>query len=103
MNEIVCGSKQFKKYRELSDTIINKSKLYDCFMKRFNELIQRLTFHFNFTNMLFLKYHLQSLKNELSITNVVGHLLFCSRSPNSTEGQHKLYSQLYVMNANEFV
>ena len=69
MNEITFGSKQFKKYRELSDTIINKSKLYDCFMKRFNELIERFNFYFNFTNMLFLNFCLESLKNEFSITN----------------------------------
>ena len=103
MNEIVFGSKQFKKYRQLSGTIIDKSKLYDCFMKRFNELIERLNFHVNFMNMLFLNYLLKSLENEVFFTNTLGHLLFWSRSLNSNERQCKLCSQLYVMDANEFV
>ena len=60
LNEIVYGNKRFRKYWELSNTIINKSELYECFMKRFSELIERLDFNFNFINML---YRLQSLKN----------------------------------------
>ena len=57
-------------YRELSNTIIDKSKLYDCFIKRFDELIEKLDFNFNFSDLLFLNYCLQSLKNEFCITNV---------------------------------
>ena len=72
-------------------------------MKRFNELIERLNFHVNFMNMLFLNYLLKSLENEVFFTNTLGHLLFWSRSLNSNERQCKLCSQLYVMDANEFV
>ena len=71
-------------------------------MKRFSELIERLDFNFNFTNMLFLNYRLQSLKNELCFTNVLSHLLFCNRSPNSNR-QCRLCSRLYVQDANDFV
>ena len=63
LNEIAYGNKRCRKYWELPNTIINKSELYDCFMKRFSELIKRLDFNFNFINMLFLNYRLQSLKN----------------------------------------
>ena len=72
-------------------------------MRRFNELIERLNVHVNFMNMLFLNYLLKPLENEFSFTNTLGHLLFRSRSLNSNERQCKLYSQLYVMGANEFV
>ena len=65
MNDVVYGSKQFKKYRDLTKTSINNSKLYDCFMERFNELIKRVNFTFNFFDSLFLNYCLQSLKTSL--------------------------------------
>ena len=45
--------------RELSDTIIHKSKLYDCFIKRFDELIEILDFNFDFTDLLFLHYRFE--------------------------------------------
>ena len=48
------------------------------------------------------KYRLQSFKNEFCITNVLCHLLFCSRSPNS-KSQCRLCSQLFVENASDFV
>ena len=38
LNENVFGSKQFKNYCELSNTIIDRSKLYDSFKKRFDKL-----------------------------------------------------------------
>ena len=90
-------------YFKLSNVIIDKNKLYDCFIKTLDELIKRLDFYFNFTDCLFLNYRLQSIKNELCITNVLGHLLFCNRSPNSNEVQCRLCSRLYVMDANDFV
>ena len=72
-------------------------------MKRFSELIERLYFNFNFTNILFLNYSLQSLKRVLfCFTNVLSHLLFCNRSANFN-GQCRLCSQLYVKDANNFV
>ena len=90
-------------YPELSNVIIDNNKLYDCFIKRFDELIERRNFYFNLTNCLFLNYCLQSLKYVFCIINVLGHLLFCNRSPNSNEGQCRLCSRLYVMDANDFV
>ena len=90
-------------YLELSNVIIDNNQLYDCFIKRFDELIERRNFYFNLTNCLFLNYCLQSLKYVFCIINVLGHLLFCNRSPNSNEGQCRLCSQLYVMDANDFV
>ena len=79
-------------YHEFSNVIINKNKLYDCFIKRFDELIERPDFYFNFTNCFFLDYCLQSLKNEFCITNVLGHLLFSNRFPNYNESQCRLCS-----------
>ena len=90
-------------YREVLNTIIDKSELYDYFIKRFDELIERLDFNFNFTDLLFLNYRLQSLKNEFCIANVLCHLLFYNRSPNSNEGQCGLCSRLYVKNTDDFV
>ena len=43
-------------YPELSNVIIDKNQLYDYFIKRFDELIERLNFYFNLTNCLFLNY-----------------------------------------------
>ena len=103
MSEIVLGSRRFKKYCEVTSTIIDKIRLYDCFTKRFKELIERVNFNFNFTDPLFLNYGLQFFKNELCVTNVLAHLLFCCRSPNSNESQCRFCSRLYVKNANNFV
>ena len=83
MNEIVYGSKQFANYRKLLNSIIDKTELYECFMKRFDELIKKISFYFNFIDWFYLNYRLQSLKNEFCTTNVLSHLLFCCRSPNS--------------------
>ena len=101
-SEIAYGNKPFRKDWELSNTIINKSELYDCFMKRFRELIERLDSNFNFIDMLFLNYCFQSLKIEFCFTNVLSHLLFCNRSSNSN-GQCRLCSQLYIKDGNHFV
>ena len=64
-------------------------------MKKFDESIHKLTFYFNFNDMLFLNYRLQSLKNEFCITNILCHLLFYQRSPNSDEGQDFVSSIRY--------
>ena len=76
MKEIVYGSKEFTNYRELSNSIIDKIELYECFMLRFDELIKNLSFYFNFIDCFYLNYRLQSLKNEFCITNILCHLLF---------------------------
>ena len=78
LNEIVPLNKGFKKYRQLSNLIVNKIQLYDFFMERYNELVDRLTFSFIFIDCLCFKYRLETLKNEFCITNVLCHL-FCSR------------------------
>ena len=65
---------RYRSYREdceLSSLIINKSELYECFMKRFDELIKRLSFYFDFTDCFYLNYQLQSVKNEFYITNIL--------------------------------
>ena len=38
LNENVFGSKQFKNYRELSNTIIDRSNIYGSFKKRLDKL-----------------------------------------------------------------
>ena len=81
-------------YYEHSNVIIDKNELYDCFIKKSDELIERLDFYFNLTNCLFLNYRLQSWKNEFTFTLLV-HLLFCNRSPNSNEVQSRLCSQFF--------
>ena len=78
LNEIVPLNKGFKKYRQLSNLIVDKIQLYDFLMERYNELIERLTFSFIFNDCLYFKYRLETLKNEFCITNVLCHL-FCSR------------------------
>ena len=102
MNAIVYSSKEFKKYRELSSLIIDKFELYECFMKRFDELMDRFSLSFSFVNCLFFRYRLKSLKNEFSITNVLCHLLCCSRSHNSTS-YRKECSRLFVENVDDYV
>ena len=86
LNEIVYGHKLFKKCRKLSNSIIDKKELYDSFMKRFDEVIKKLSFYFDSIVCLYLIYRLQSLKNEFYINNVLCHLLFGSRSPSSESG-----------------
>ena len=85
-----------KNFRELSNTVIDKVKIFD-------ELIERLNFYFKFNDKLFSNYRLQSLKYEFSITNVLSHLLFCCRSPNSNEGQWSSCSRLYAKDADDFI
>ena len=87
---------------ELLSLIINKVELYECFMKRYDGLMDRLLFIFSFVNCLFFRYWLEFLKNECSTTNVLCHLLFCSRSP-STFNQCRLCSRFFFKNANYFV
>ena len=87
---------------ELLSLIINKVELYECFMKRYDGLMDRLLFIFSFVNCLFFRYWLEFLKNEFSMTNVLCHLLFCSRSP-STFNQCRFCSRFFVKNANYFV
>ena len=96
MNEVVLEVNNSKNFRELSNTVIVKVKIFD-------ELIERLNFYFKFNDKLFSNYRLQSLKNEFSITNVLSHLLFCCRSPNSNEGQCSSCSRLYVKDADDFI
>ena len=79
LSEIAYGNKRFRKYWKLSNTVLDENKLYDSFLERFDEFFDRLEFYFNFTDMLFLNYCLQSLKNEFCITNVLAHLFFCHR------------------------
>ena len=54
MNEIVYGGKQFRNYRKLSTSIIDKTELYECFKKRFDE--KELYFYFNFVDCFYLNY-----------------------------------------------
>ena len=56
INAIVYSSEQFKKHPELSNLITNKVKLCECFMKRYDELMDRLSFSFSFVNCLFFRY-----------------------------------------------
>ena len=102
MHTAIYSSKQCKKYRELSSLIIDKVELYEWFMKRLDKLIDRFSFSFIFVNCLFLRYQLEPLKNEFCITNVLSHLLFCNRSPNSIS-QCRLCSHLFAEDANDFI
>ena len=102
LNEIVHLNNGFKKYYQLSNSIVYKDKLYDLFMERFNKLTDKLNFNFSFIDCLYFKYRLENLKNEFCITNVVCHLLFCIRSPVKSSSC-RLFSHLYVKNADDFV
>ena len=51
MNAIVYSSKEFKKYRELSSLIIDKVELYECFMKRFDKLMDRFSLSSSSVNL----------------------------------------------------
>ena len=62
LNEIVFSSKQYTKHRSLSNLAVDKNKLYHCFKQKYNELIDRLTFNFNFIDCLYFKYRLEILK-----------------------------------------
>ena len=92
----------FKKYRQLSNFIVDKNRLYGFFMEKYNELIDRLTFSFTFIDCLYFKYRLETLKNEFCITNALRHLLFCTTSPVSSS-QCRICSLLFVKNSNDFV
>ena len=67
-------------------------------MKRFDKLIKKLSFYFNFIDCFCLNYRLQSFKNEFCITNAFCHLRFCCRSP-SFESHCR---QFHDKNANDF-
>ena len=100
--KLFFSSKHYTKYRNLSNLLVDKNKLYDCFKQRYNELIDRLTFSFSFIDCLYFKYRLAILKNEFCITNVLCHFLFCSRSAVSV-GQCRVCSRLFVKGADAFV
>ena len=56
LNETAYVNKQFRNYWKPSNTVINKRKLCDCFLERFDGLIDRFDFYFNFTDVLFVNY-----------------------------------------------
>ena len=102
LNKIIHFNNGFKKYCKLSNSIVDKDKLYDFFMERYNELIDKLTFSFSFIDCLYFKYRLENLKNEFCITNILYHLLFCSRSRVSSSCC-RLCVHLFVTYADDFV
>ena len=53
LNKTVHGSEQFTNYCKLSNSIIDQRDLYECFMKRLDELIEGLSFNFSFTDCVF--------------------------------------------------
>ena len=81
LNEMVHLNNGFKKYTQLSNSIIDKKKRYHFFMESYDELIDNLTFRLSFIDCLSFKYRLENLKNEFCITKILCHLLFCNRSP----------------------
>ena len=52
MNALVYSSKQFKKYQKLSSLIIDKVELYECFMKRYDEMMDRPSLSFSLVLVL---------------------------------------------------
>ena len=52
LNEIIHFNYGFKEYCKLSNSIVDTDKLYDFFMERYNELIDKLTFSFSFIDCL---------------------------------------------------
>ena len=54
LNEIVHPNNGFKKYCQLSNSIVDKDKFYDFFMERYNKLIDKLAF--SFIDCLYFKY-----------------------------------------------
>ena len=103
LNENVTGYKQFKDHRNLTRTVIDTNKLNDFFMKHFDKLIIRLCGQFTFNARLYLRYSLESLKREFCISNVLVHLSFCNRSPNSNDVNCRSCSRLFVNDASDFV
>ena len=101
LNEIVNGCKQFKDHRNLARTVIDTNKLIEFFMKHFD--IIRLCGPFTFSTTLYLRYSLESLKRQFCISNVLAHLFFCNRSPDSNDGNCRSCSRLFVNDASDFV
>ena len=99
LNEVFNGYKHFKDQLNLARTIIDTIRL---FMKNFDKLIIRLCGQFTFNRTLYLKYSPESLKSQFCISNVLVHLFFCNRSPNSNEGNCRLCSRLFVNDASGF-
>ena len=53
--------------------------------------------------MLHLGNRLESLKHQFCISNMLGHLFSCNRSPNSNEDNCRLCFQLFVNDGSDFV
>ena len=102
-NEIVNGYKQFKDHRNLARTVIDRNKLNECLMNHFDELIIRLSGQFTFNTSLYLRCSLESWNSQFCISNVLAHLFFRNRSPNSNEGNYRSFSRLFVNDASDFV
>ena len=103
LNEDVTGYKQFKDHRNLTRTVIDTNKLNDFFVKHFDKLIIRLCGQFTFNARLYLRYSLEALKRDFCISNVLVHLSFCNRSPNSNDVNCRSCSRLFVNDASDFV
>ena len=103
LNEVVNGYNQCKDLSNLARTVINTNKLNDCFIKYFDKLIIRLCGQFTFNTTLYLRFSLESLKRQFCISNVLAHLFFCNRSPNSNKSNCRSCSQLFVDDARDFV
>ena len=101
--EIVNGYKQFKDHRNLARTVIDRNKLNECLMNHFDELIIRLSGQFTFNTSLYLRCSLESWNSQFCISNVLAHLFFRNRSPNSNEGNCRSCSRLFVNDASDFV
>ena len=72
-------------------------------MKYFDKLIIRLCGQFIFNTTLYSRYSLESLKRRFFISNVLAHLFFCNGYPNSTEGDCRSCSELFLNDASDFV
>ena len=53
--------------------------------------------------MLYLRNRLESLRHQFCISNMLGYLFSCNRSPNSNEDNCRLCSQLFVNDGSGFV
>ena len=73
----------FKKnnyYGQISHKIFDTDNLYKLSLKLYNEvLFKKLMFYFNFTDLCYLKYRLEPVKNLFMCSNVFSDLFNCPR------------------------
>ena len=66
-------NERYIKHRHLAKTVIDTDKLYDCFIKNYDDLLIK---NEKFNLILNTVFCLESLKSQFCSSNVLAHLLF---------------------------